>query len=357
MIYPESDLMACLNRIGPVDGEAGEQAARRQNSLTKPPGSLGRLERIVIELAMIQRREIPVPGRKVIFTLAGDHGVTAEGVSAYPAVVTAQMVRNFIAGGAAVNALAAHAGADVVVADFGVAADLDIQSPNFRNCKVGYGTANFARGPAMSREQAVTAVARGIELFESEMRSAAIGLTGIGEMGIGNSSAAAAILAVIGDLPPEQAVGRGTGVDDAGLARKIDAIRSGLERNDPDRTDALDILAKVGGFEIGGMAGVMLAAAAHRVAVLCDGFISTAAAMLAVQLCPAVSAYLIASHRSREPGHRLMLELLAKDPILDLDLRLGEGTGAALAMTIIEAACRVHREMANFARAHISDRG
>jgi nicotinate-nucleotide--dimethylbenzimidazole phosphoribosyltransferase len=341
-------------QIPPLDEDAMAAARARQDTLTKPRGSLGRLESLSIQLAGITGHPQPQLHHKVIVTMAGDHGVVAEGVSAYPQEVTPQMVLNFIGGGAAINVLARHVGARVVVVDMGVAAEM-APHPNLANAKVALGTANIALGPAMSREQAVQAVQAGMDVVEAEL-ARGLDILGVGEMGIGNTTPSAAIAAALTGRPPSEIVGRGTGIDDAGMARKIDAIQRALLANQPDPTDALDVLAKVGGFEIGGMAGAMLAAATHRRPVMVDGFISTAAAMIAVTLTPCVRPYLIASHRSQERGHRLMLDWLELEPLLDLDLRLGEGSGAALGISLAEAACKILSEMATFGQAGISEK-
>ena len=331
----------------------GEAAARRHlDSLTKPPGSLGRIEEIALRMAILRGRA-PEVAKPVIFTFAADHGVVVEGVSAYPQIVTAQMVENFARGGAAVNVLARQAGARVVVADFGVAGPLE-SSPDLVACPIGRGTANMAAGPAMTREQAVRAVETGARLADEALDGGA-DLLGTGEMGIGNTTAASAITAAITGASPEQVTGRGTGVDDATLARKVSVVRRALELNRPDSRDGLDVLAKVGGFEIGGLAGVILAGAARRVPVALDGFIAGAAALLAVTLAPAARHVLFASHRSAERGHGYALEHLRLDPYLDLGLRLGEGTGAALFIHLARAAALVWREMATFKSAGVSE--
>ncbi len=347
-------LTQLINAIPEPDVAAMRAAQERQNMLTKPQGSLGRLERLSIQLAGIVGTPRPRLVDKVITVMAGDHGVVAEGVSAFPQEVTPQMVYNFLRGGAAINVLARHVGARVVVVDMGVAADLS-PHPNLVDKKVGEGTANIARGPAMSREQALQAILNGVAVVEAEIEKG-LDILGTGDMGIGNTTPSAAIAAAVTGRGPAEIVGRGTGVDDAGLARKVAAVQRALATNRPDPHDGLDVLAKVGGFEIGGLAGAILAAAAHRKPVVIDGFISTAAALVAVTLAPQVRPFLIAAHRSREKGHRIMLEWLGLEPVLDLDLRLGEGTGAALAFHVIEAACKILDEMATFAEAGVSEK-
>jgi nicotinate-nucleotide--dimethylbenzimidazole phosphoribosyltransferase len=344
-----------MRHVGELDHSAMETARLRQDALTKPQGSLGRLEALHVQLAGITGNPLPTVERKAVIVMAGDHGVAAEGVSAYPAAVTAQMVLNFVRGGAAINVLAEQAGARVVVVNMGVAAELpDDQAIVSR--PVGRGTRNMAQEPAMTRLQAHEAVASGIALVTAEI-ALGLDLMATGDMGIGNTTSASAIVAAVTGRPIASVTGRGTGVDDAGLARKIAAIERALAVNHPDPADPLDVLAKVGGFEIGGLVGVMLGAAAHRVPVLIDGFISGAAALLAAELCPAVRRYLIAAHVSVEIGHRVILERLELLPLVTLDLRLGEGTGAALTMHLVEAACRIPRRMATFAQAGVAGRG
>jgi len=345
-------LSRLLASIAPPSRD-GESAARRHlDSLTKPPGSLGRLEEIALRLAVLRGRA-PEVARPVIFTFAADHGVVAEGVSAYPQVVTAQMVENFARGGAAVNVLARQAGARVVVANFGVATPLG-RSPQLVECPIGPGTANIAAGPAMTREHAIRAIETGARLADEAMDAGA-DLLATGEMGIGNTTAASAITAAITGVPAEQVTGRGTGVDEATLTRKVAAVRRALEVNRPDPRDGLDVLAKVGGFEIGGLTGVILAGAARRVPVALDGFIAGSAALLAVTLAPDSRHALFASHRSAEPGHAHALEHMGLEPYLDLGLRLGEGTGAALFIHLARAAALVWSEMATFKAAGVSE--
>ena len=350
------NLAEYLKEIEPAAPSYGQKAKKREDMLTKPKGSLGRLEELAIDIASMKRQEIPQLNRKMIFTFAGDHGVVEEGVSAFPQEVTLQMVCNFINNGSAINVLARQAGADMVIADLGVAAEMDIQHPNFRNRKISAGTGNFTKGPAMTSEEAVKAITTGIDIFEEEHRKEPIDLVGIGEMGIGNTTPATAILAVISGENIESIVGRGTGIDDDGVIRKITAIKKAIAFNQPGKDDGIDILQKVGGYEIGGLAGVILAAARHKVPVLVDGFISTAAALIAQLLNPVVCQYILASHRSEERGHEKMLEILNKKPILDLGMRLGEGTGAALAMHVVEAAVRIINEMATFESAGVSNK-
>jgi nicotinate-nucleotide--dimethylbenzimidazole phosphoribosyltransferase len=337
------------------DEQAAGAARRRQNRLTKPTGSLGRLEELSVQLAGITGQAQPRIDRKAVVVMAGDHGVVAEGVSAYPQIVTTQMVGNFLDGGAAINVLGQHVGAEIVIVDMGVAVDLD-PHPDLLVRKVGYGTDNIAAGPAMTPAQAVQAVETGIEIAGSLIEQRQIDIIGTGEMGIGNTTPSAAIAAVLTGRTAATIVGRGTGLDDDGLARKAAVVEQALKVNNPNPEDGLDILHKVGGFEIGGLAGMMIGAASRRVPVMVDGFISTAAAMIAVTLAPGVRPHLIAAHQSQERGHQIMLEWLKLTPLLDLDLRLGEGTGAALAISLAEAACRILSEMATFVDAGVSNR-
>jgi nicotinate-nucleotide--dimethylbenzimidazole phosphoribosyltransferase len=343
-----------IQRIAPLDQDWLERAAAKQLQLTKPPGSLGMLEEIANRLAAIRQTLKPQVSRRRIYVVAADHGVVAEGVSAYPREVTAQMVYNFLRGGAAINALARHGEIEVAVVDAGVDADLG-DAPGLIRSKVVRATANFTRGPAMTRDEAVKSVVTGIELARA---AAAEGfeLLGVGEMGIGNTTAASAIAATLTESAPEAVTGYGAGVDAAGLQRKIVTVKRALEINAPDRADALDVLAKVGGAEIGVMAGVALGAAAERIPVVADGFISTSAAALAYVFCPNMRDYLFLGHRSRERGHDSLIEFIGRPPLLDLQMRLGEGTGAALAMHIITAAARLLAEMATFAEAGVSDK-
>lgn len=347
------DIIALAQSIPPLDTAAAAQSQARQLQLTKPAGSLGRLEAIAIQMAAITGNPLPAIHRKAVIVMAADHGVTAEGVSAYPAAVTPQMVQNFLNGGAAINALARQAAADVLVVDIGVAAELS--HPHLLSRKVSPSTANMTQGPAMKREQTLQALSIGIDVLET-LVAQGVDLVATGEMGIGNTTAASALTAVLTSTPVELVTGRGTGIDDAQLAHKIQVIERALAHNQPSRNDPLAVLAQVGGLEIAGLVGVIIAAAAHRVPVVLDGFISGAAALVAFHINPAVRDYLFAGHLSVERGHQVILETLALTPLLNLDLRLGEGTGAALAMPIIEAALHTHREMATFAEAGVSKR-
>jgi len=348
-------IAALAARIAPTDGAAAAEAQRRLDAKTKPPRSLGRLEDLVCQLAAIRGDATPRPRpEKAIVVMGADHGVAAEGVSAYPQEVTGQMLLNFARGGAAINVLARQAGARVVVVDMGVAQPLPAGSaPEVRVHRIGAGTASFSRGPAMKRAQAVTALSVGAALA-ADLAGDGVGLIGIGDMGIANTTASSALAAVFTGAPPEEVTGRGTGIDDDTFRRKVDVIKRGLAINQPDARDAVDALAKVGGFEIAGLAGVVLGAAAARVPVVVDGFIASVAALAAVRLAAPTAGYLIASHRSVEAGHRLVLQALGIKPLLDLELRLGEGSGAALAMPLIDAALAIAAEMATFASAGVS---
>jgi nicotinate-nucleotide--dimethylbenzimidazole phosphoribosyltransferase len=340
-----------LASIRAPDPRPALRAEARLASLAKPPGSLGRLETLAARVVVITGSDRPRIETPVIFTLAGDHGVVVEGVSAYPQAVTAQMVESLCRGGAAVNVLARHAGARVVVADLGVVAALP-RHPGLVACKVAAGTRNLAEGPAMTRDQARAAIAAGAALVED----AAPDCVGTGEMGIGNTTPASAITAALTGGDPGVVTGRGTGVGEAVWARKVDVVRRALDRNRPDPGDPLGVLAALGGLEIAGLVGVVLAGAARRVPVVLDGFIATAAALVAVRLAPAAREYLIAAHRSTEPGHALQLETLGLVPCLDLGMRLGEGTGAALGIGLLRAALACYHEIATFEEAGVSGR-
>ncbi|HYA90392.1 MAG TPA: nicotinate-nucleotide--dimethylbenzimidazole phosphoribosyltransferase [Thermodesulfobacteriota bacterium] len=340
--------------IKPLDKKAMEQARIRQDSLTKPRGSLGQLETLSIQVAGIKGNSRPRIVHKVIFTLAGDHGVTKEGVSAYPSEVTPQMVYNFLRGGAGINVLAKQIGGRVVVADLGVASALE-PHPDLKIKKVAVGTRNMTEGSAMSKEDTIRSIEAGIDLVEEDLTKG-IDILGTGDMGIGNTTASSAITAAITGADVVRVTGRGTGLDDDGWERKVEMIEKALAINRPDPKDAIDVLSKVGGFEIGGIAGVILAGARYRIPVVIDGFISGAAALIATTLSPEVKPYLIASHQSAEQGHRVLLEYLGLKPLLNLDLRLGEGTGAALGIFLVEASLKILDEMATFAEAGVSEK-
>ena len=340
--------------IKPLDEKAMTEARKRQNNLTKPQGSLGQLESLSIQLAGIKETQRPRIIHKVIFTLAGDHGVTEEGVSAYPSEVTPQMIYNFLRGGAGINVLAQHVGARVVVSDLGVGSVLE-RHPDLKDKKVAMGTRNMTKGPAMRREEALRSIEAGIELVEEDL-SKGMDILGTGDMGIGNTTPSSAITAVITGADVALATGRGTGLDNEGLKRKVETIKKALDINRPDPKDPIDVLSKVGGFEIGGIAGVILAGARYRIPVVIDGFISGAAALIATSLAPQVKPYLIAAHQSVEQGHKIILEYLGLKPLLNLDLRLGEGTGAALGIFLVEASLKILNEMATFEEASVYEK-
>lgn len=343
-----------LKNIGKLDQLSAERASKRLDSLTKPPGSLGVLEKIAIKLAAIQGKPFPELSSKVVMVMAGDHGVVKEGVSAFPQEVTPQMVLNFLCEGAAINVLSNLAGAKVVVADVGVVGE-PIKHPRLKMRKIRQGTRNMAREAAMTREEAVAAIEAGIELVSEEINLGA-SLIGTGEMGIGNTTPSSAILAAISGMDIEILTGRGTGINESALNKKKLVIKKALELNRPDPGDPLDVLAKVGGLEIAALTGVILGAAAQRVPVVIDGFISGAAALVAYKLNEDSVNYMFASHLSQEPGHRVILDLMGLSPMLHLDLRLGEGTGAVLAFNLFEAAVRIIHGMATFEEAGVSDR-
>jgi nicotinate-nucleotide--dimethylbenzimidazole phosphoribosyltransferase len=325
-----------FDSIVPIaDAELARRVQRRLDSLTKPPGSLGRLEELAMQIALIQRTELPSIGRKAMLIFCADHGIVAEGVSPYPAEVTAQMVGNFRAGGAAITVLCRQYGIEPVIVDMGV----------------GRGTRNFARESAMTREEAEHAIRAGMD------HAGAGEVLGAGEMGIGNSTSAAAVFSAVSGLDPGETAGRGTGLDEAGVARKAETIRRALALHRPDASDAIGVLAAVGGFEIAAIAGLILGAATHRRVVVLDGFISCSAALIAGALAPASLDYVIFSHRSAERGHRRMLEFLKARPLFELEMRLGEGSGAALGINLVETSVRLYREMATFESAGVSGVG
>ena len=347
-------LSGTVKKIKPQDEKAIAEARTRQDTLTKPQGSLGRLEELSIQLAGIQRKPTPEIRHKAIITMAGDHGVVAEGVSAYPQEVTPQMVYNFLEGGAGINVIARQVSARIIVVDMGVAAEMEA-NPELSSRKVAPGTRNMATGPAMTEREAIKAIETGIEIVTAEAANG-LDIVGTGDMGIGNTTSSSAICAVITGKTVTEVTGRGTGVDNKQLTHKIKVIDKALAVNQPDPGQPLAVLAKVGGFEIGGLVGVMLGAAAYRIPVVIDGFISGAAALLATALAPGLKDFLVAAHVSAEPGHRMLLEHLGLKPLLDLDMRLGEGTGAALGIFLSETAARILADMSTFAEAGVSER-
>ena len=347
-----SDVIDAVRTTNPVEEE---RAWVRLDALTKPPRSLGRLEEIAARVARIQGTQYPDVAAKTILLMAGDHGVVAEGVSPYPQDVTWQMVANFVSRGAAINQIAASVGAQVRVYDVGVAKDLS-DFPGISHANVARGTANMALGPAMTREECAEAVLVGCEAA-ADVTQAGTSLLGTGEMGIGNSTSAAALTAALTDSPVEAVVGRGTGLDDAGVTHKAAVVRRALTVNAVAELDPLGVLSAVGGLEIAALAGVFIGAARCGVAVVSDGFISGAASLAAVAICPGARDYVLPSHLSAEPGHGVILGHMGLLPVLELDMRLGEGTGAALAMGIIDAACRMMSGMATFAEAGVDRAG
>jgi nicotinate-nucleotide--dimethylbenzimidazole phosphoribosyltransferase len=349
----DSILIATLQQIRPVDRHWMEQARERQLQLTKPPGSLGRLEEIANRMAAIQATLSPSVARTRIVLFAADHGVCAEGVNPYPQAVTAQMVANFLRGGAAINAIAGAAGAELRIVDAGVCHDIP-QAAGLTSRPVAAGTKNFCVGSAMTSDQAEAALSLGIEMAEDAV-AAGCTLLGVGEMGIGNTTSASAVTLALTGLAAPEVVGRGTGADESCMARKRSAIERAWALHAPHIQGPLDLLARLGGFEIGAMCGFCLAAAAHRCATLVDGFIATSAAALAVRFHGAVQDYLIPAHRSTEPGHDPLLAIIGHRPLLNLQMRLGEGTGAALAIPIVRAAVAAFTGMATFASAGVSD--
>jgi len=343
-----------IQSIKPLDQNSMSLAKARQDTLTKPRGSLGRLEALSIQLAGIQGKSRPQIQKKAVIVMVADHGVVAEGTSAYPQAVTAQMVLNFIRGGAGINVISRQIGAKVIVVDVGIAG----KTSSFLGIihrKIASGTQNMCHGPAMTLEQAQQSLEAGIEIVQSEINKG-LDIAGTGDMGIGNTTASSAICAVMTGKTVVEVTGRGTGLDDQQFRHKIEIIEKALRVNSPDPARPLEVLAKVGGLEIGGLAGVMLGAAARRVPVMIDGFISGAGALIAAAICPQARDYMIASHVSVEPGHRYLLEHLGLKPLLDLDLRLGEGTGAALGISLADSACRILAEMATFGEAGVSDK-
>ena len=345
-------LKEALVSIADVDARLLEKAQERLDSLTKPRGSLGRLEEFARRIVAMTGDLRPEIKRKTIFTFASDHGVAEEGVSAFPKEVTRQMVFNFLRGGAGINVLARHVGAEVVVVDIGVDYDFgDVRG--LLNRKVVRGSANMRKGPAMTRDEAVRCIEVGMGLAEEYSSEGAI--FGTGDMGIANTTPSSAVAAAFTGADPEEVTGRGTGIGDTAYRHKVEVIRDALRVNSPDPSDPIDVVSKVGGPEIAGIAGLLIGAASKRIPAVVDGFISTAGALVACGLDPKVRNYIFASHNSVEKGHRVMLESLGLKPIVDLGLRLGEGTGSALAISLIEAGLKVYNEMATFGEAGVSE--
>ncbi len=356
-------IAAAAAAISPPDAEAATRARARQDQLTKPPGALGRLEELSVRIAGMRGCARPRLDQRLVVVAAADHGVAARGVSAYPPAVTAQMVANFLAGGAAINVLADHAGARVRVVDAGVLSAAGGDAPGIDQpgrpalvrLDLPRGSGDITEGPAMSRETAERAIAAGIALVEEERQGPGLDIVGCGEMGIGNSTAAAALIAAATGRPAEAVTGRGSGVEGPALRAKIAAVEAALAANRVDREDGVALLAALGGHEIGVLVGVYLGAAAARIPAVMDGLISGAAALVAAAIAPGVRDYVVASHRSPEPGHSAVLEALEAEPLLDLGMRLGEGSGAALGISLCVAACRVLDEMATFGEAGVSE--
>lgn len=343
-----------LKRIQGVNTTLMQEAQIYLDNLTKPQGSLGRLEELAKKVVGITGKSKPSVCNKVIITVAADHGVVKEKVSAFPQEVTGQMVYNFLNGGAGINVLARHIGARVVVVDAGVACDLK-SNPELIVNKVAYGTKNMVLGPAMTKDEAIRSIEIGINIVESEIKKG-VDIIGTGDMGIGNTTASSAITAVITGMEVEKVTGKGTGIDDKMLDNKIAVIKRAIELNKPLRNDGIDVLSKVGGFEIGALAGVFLAGASMKIPVVVDGFISGAAALIAFAFEPKVRDYMIASHCSVEKGHKIALDFLGLKPLLNLDMRLGEGTGAALGICLVEAGVKIMNEMATFKDANVSQK-
>jgi len=341
----EDILNTTINSIYPIDKNFIEKAKNKLDNLTKPKGSLGRLEELAALVCGIKRTLEPKIENKVIFTIAADHGVAEEGVSAYPQEVTKQMVYNFVRGGAGINVIARHINARVVVVDMGVKGE--ILNNNVVIKKVDSGTKNFTKGRAMTREQAIKSIVYGIEIVEEEMKKG-LDIVGTGDMGIANTTPSSAIVAAITGEKVEKVTGRGTGISDEIFNKKINVIKKGLNLNKPNSDDAIDVLSKVGGFEIGGIAGVILACAKNKIPIVIDGFISGAGALIAYKLNPLTKDYMIASHQSVEEGHKILLDYIGLKPLLNLNLRLGEGTGAALGINLIEISIKILNEMATF---------
>ncbi|MBA4349310.1 MAG: nicotinate-nucleotide--dimethylbenzimidazole phosphoribosyltransferase [Thermodesulfovibrio sp.] len=347
-------LNSTLKNIKEINEEFYIAAQKHIDNLTKPIGSLGRLEEFARRLVAITENKNPVLDKKVIFTFAGDHGVTDEGVSAYPREVTRQMVFNLLKGGAGINVLARHAGAEVVIVDIGVDYDF-ADTDRLMKFKVVRGTRNFTKEPAMTRQDAIRCIDVGIDLANGYTKKG-YKIFGTGEMGIGNTTPSSAIASVLTGRPVSEVTGKGTGISDESLKNKIKIIEDGIKLNNPNPDDPIDVLSKVGGAEIGGIAGIVLGAAANRIPVVIDGFISTAGALIAYCIEPKTGDYIFAAHNSVETGHKAMLDKMGLSPILDLNLRLGEGTGAALAMLLIEAGLKIYKEMATFGEAGVSEK-
>jgi nicotinate-nucleotide--dimethylbenzimidazole phosphoribosyltransferase len=352
------NLSEIISGIEGIDKDFIDQAKNRTGQLVMPQRALGELHVIGERLCGIGRTSKPSVGKKAFLVMAGDHGIAGSGVSAYPQAVTGEMVKTFLRGGAGINVLSRQLGAQVIVMDVGIIPDIAPQTSEGGRLiisKVAKGTHDFSQGPAMTRDQAESSISKGYEAAKG-LFDEGVELLGTGDMGIGNTSPSTAIGAVITKTLVERMTGRGTGVDDKGFQNKWKTIEKGIELNDPKADDPVDVLSKVGGFEIGAIAGAILAAAFSKKPMVIDGFISGAGALIAHGLCPIVTDYLFAGHQSEEQGHKIMLDHLGLYPILDLGMRLGEGTGAALAMHIIEAGARIINEMSTFEEAGVTDK-
>ncbi|MCG6879546.1 MAG: nicotinate-nucleotide--dimethylbenzimidazole phosphoribosyltransferase [Deltaproteobacteria bacterium] len=352
---PESKYGSVLKAIKPVSDRLRPEALHKIDNKTKPLGSLGRLEQLALQASLIQESLNPRLNRKALFVFAGDHGVTEEGVSAYPSEVTGQMVENFLQGGAAINVLCRHHHINLYVVDMGVNGDFD-PHPSLFQKKIRKGTRNFALEEAMTAEEVEDALTKGMEVFLHENAKSKIGIVGLGEMGIGNTTSASAIISVVTGISPGQATGRGTGLDDKAMERKAEIIQNALRYHAPDPLNGMDILRKIGGYEIAGIAGAVLAAASEGTMVVLDGVISTAGGLIAYILNPRIKDYLVSGHRSVEIGQQAALSHMGIEPVIDFQMRLGEGTGAAMTIDIVDAACRIMREMASFDDAGVAKR-
>ena len=348
------NIQELIETISPISAEKLTQAQIHLDALTKPPGSLGRLEELAGRYAAIKDLDSPQVRKKAVYVFAADHGVAQQGVSAFPAKVTPQMVLNFLNGGAAINVLAHHFGAEVVVVDMGVNFNFE-DTPDLLNKKIAMGTEDMSLGPSMTRLQAEKAVQVGMELA-CNAAAQGVDILGTGDMGIGNTTSSVAIIAALAQCPVKEITGRGTGIDNKTLQKKIDIVEKALQVNQPDFNDPLDVLAKVGGFEIAGIAGFILGSAASRTPVVIDGVISGASALIAHRLNPAVGDYMFMSHRSQEPAHEVVFDQVQQEALFDFGMRLGEGTGAIIGMNLLEAAVKIYSEMATFENAGVSNK-
>lgn len=354
-----SKLNKTISKIQEIDKESFEKTQKRLDNLTKPAGSLGRLEDLVKQIVAITRNDKLTLKRKVIFTLAGDHGISEENISAFPKEVTAQMIYNFLSGGAGINVLANHTGCEVIVIDMGVAEKIKEQKIENKKCKfidkkINFGTKNFLKETAMTKSEAIKSIEIGIELVENELNEG-LDIIGCGDMGIGNTTSSSIITALICGKEAEEVTGKGTGIKEEYYKKKIEIVKKAVTIHKPTISSPIDILAKVGGYEIGGIAGIILGGAANKKPIVLDGFITGASALIAYKLNPLIKDYIIASHSSAEPGHKIILDYLGLKPLLNLNLRLGEGTGAALGISLAEASCKILNEMATFKDAGVSE--